>query len=242
MADRMAPSSAHVNEGQSVIELLHSNITSSLLFNIIQPVLMSFSSNNLLPTVDNLRKRNDIYDDVPCPACRDHEETLNHLVICTGLEQAFLTAEKETIDKIRKYLKRFKCKKSVTINELYISIFEYRDPAFPELKQRNRQELLRGLISHTIVKKLRKLTSKRIASLLSLKIIKYFHEAFRKHVWKPRCKMMNELKESLHITHQDKCKTSRTHKEDAETQRDHYRHTLTAFREQKASKYNEGLR
>ncbi|POG76668.1 hypothetical protein GLOIN_2v1474501 [Rhizophagus irregularis DAOM 181602=DAOM 197198] len=203
-------------------------------------------------SVDNLRKRNDIYDDVPCPACRDHEETLNHLVICAGLEQAFLTAEKETIDKIRKYLKRFKCKKSVTINELYISIFEYRDPAFPELKQRNRQELLRGLISHTIVKKLRKLTSKRIASRLSLKIIKYFHEAFREHVWKPRCKIMNELEESLHITPQDKCKTSRTHKEDVETQRmislslflrcDPYRYTLTAFREQKTSKYNEGLR
>uniref|UniRef100_U9UTL5 Uncharacterized protein n=1 Tax=Rhizophagus irregularis (strain DAOM 181602 / DAOM 197198 / MUCL 43194) TaxID=747089 RepID=U9UTL5_RHIID len=187
--------------------------TNNILINFIK------SSNNLLPTVDNLRKRNDIYDDVPCPACRDHEETLNHLVICAGLEQAFLTAEKETIDKIRKYLKRFKCKKSVTINELYISIFEYRDPAFPELKQRNRQELLRGLISHTIVKKLRKLTSKRIASRLSLKIIKYFHEAFREHVWKPRCKIMNELEESLHITPQDKCKTSRTHKEDVETQR-----------------------
>ncbi|POG73943.1 hypothetical protein GLOIN_2v1771926 [Rhizophagus irregularis DAOM 181602=DAOM 197198] len=164
--------------------------------------------------IDNLRKRNDIYDDVLCPACRDHEETLNHLVICAGLEHAFLTAEKEMIDKIRKYLKRFK----------------------------NRQELLRGLISHTIVKKLRKLTSKRIASRLSLKIIKYFHEAFREHVRKPRCKMMNELEESLHITPQDKCKTSRIHKEDVETQRDHYRHTLTAFREQKASKYNEGLR
>ncbi|GBC34111.1 uncharacterized protein OCT59_019012 [Rhizophagus irregularis] len=54
--------------------------------------------------------------------------------------------------------------------------------------------------------------------------------------------MMNELEESLHITPQDKCKTSRIHKEDVETQRDHYRHTLTAFREQKASKYNEGLR
>ncbi|CAB4403351.1 unnamed protein product [Rhizophagus irregularis] len=209
--------------------------TNNTLINFIK------SSNNLLLTVDNLRKRNDIYDDIPCPACRDHEETLNHLVICAGLEQAFLTAEKEMIDKIQKYLKRFKCKKSVTINELYISIFEYRDPAFPELKQRNRQELLRGLISHTIVKKLRKLTSKRIASRLSLKIIKYFYEAFREHVWKPRCKMMNELEESLHITPQDKCKTSRTHKEDVETQRDHYRHTLIAFREQKASKYNEGL-
>ncbi|POG58120.1 hypothetical protein GLOIN_2v1790829 [Rhizophagus irregularis DAOM 181602=DAOM 197198] len=210
--------------------------TNNTLINFIK------SSNNLLPTVDNLRKRNDIYDDVPYPACRDHEETLNHLVICAGLEQAFLTAEKETIDKIRKYLKRFKCKKSVTINELYISIIEYRDPAFPELKQRNRQELLRGLISHTIVKKLRKLTSKRIASRLSLKIIKYFYEAFREYVWKSRCKMMNELEESLHITPQDKCKTSRTHKEDVETQRDHYRHTLTAFREQKVSKYNESLR
>ncbi|PKC01532.1 hypothetical protein RhiirA5_381658 [Rhizophagus irregularis] len=208
-------------------------------FKYLEEIAIDQNSNGQL---DNLRKRNDIYDDVLCPACRDHEETLNHLVICAGLEHAFLTAEKEMIDKIRKYLKRFKCKKSGTINELYISIFEYRDPAFPELKQRNRQELLRGLISHTIVKKLRKLTSKRIASRLSLKIIKYFHEAFREHVWKPRCKMMNELEESLHITPQDKCKTSRIHKEDVETQRDHYRHTLTAFREQKASKYNEGLR
>ncbi|EXX71210.1 hypothetical protein RirG_080570 [Rhizophagus irregularis DAOM 197198w] len=235
-----------------VLESLEENRIGPHTGAILITLTRAVSSNNLLPTVDNLRKRNDIYDDVPCPACRDHEETLNHLVICAGLEQAFLTAEKETIDKIRKYLKRFKCKKSVTINELYISIFEYRDPAFPELKQRNRQELLRGLISHTIVKKLRKLTSKRIASRLSLKIIKYFHEAFREHVWKPRCKIMNELEESLHITPQDKCKTSRTHKEDVETQRmislslflrcDPYRYTLTAFREQKTSKYNEGLR
>ncbi|GET59345.1 hypothetical protein GLOIN_2v1871772 [Rhizophagus irregularis DAOM 181602=DAOM 197198] len=129
--------------------------TNNTLINFIK------SSNNLLPTVDNLRKHNDIYDDVLCPACCDHEETLNHLVICAGLEQAFLTAEKEMIDKIR------------------------TDPAFPEPKQRNRQELLCGLISHTIVKRLKKLTSRKIASCLSLKIIKYFHEAFREHVWKP---------------------------------------------------------
>uniref|UniRef100_U9UC01 Uncharacterized protein n=1 Tax=Rhizophagus irregularis (strain DAOM 181602 / DAOM 197198 / MUCL 43194) TaxID=747089 RepID=U9UC01_RHIID len=115
----------------------------------------TLSSNNLLPTVDNLRKHNDIYDDVLCPACCDHEETLNHLVICAGLEQAFLTAEKEMIDKIR------------------------TDPAFPEPKQRNRQELLCGLISHTI----------------------------------GTC---------LETTPQDKCKTSKTHKEDIETQRNHY--------------------
>ncbi|PKC72747.1 hypothetical protein RhiirA1_451929, partial [Rhizophagus irregularis] len=127
------------------------------------------SSNNLLPTVDNLRKHNDIYDDVLCPACCDHEETLNHLVICAGLEQAFLTAEKEMIDKIR------------------------TDPAFPELKQRNRQELLRGLISHTIVKRLKKLTSRKIASCLSLKIIKYFHEAFREHVWKPHFRTSSDF-------------------------------------------------
>lgn len=37
-------------------------------------------------------------------------------------------------------------------------------------------------IYKSIVKKLRKLTLKRIASRLSLKIIKYFHETFREHV------------------------------------------------------------
>ncbi|EXX65680.1 hypothetical protein RirG_130930 [Rhizophagus irregularis DAOM 197198w] len=38
----MAPNSARVDEGQSVIELLHSSITSSLLFSIPQPVPMYF--------------------------------------------------------------------------------------------------------------------------------------------------------------------------------------------------------
>uniref|UniRef100_U9SV38 Uncharacterized protein n=1 Tax=Rhizophagus irregularis (strain DAOM 181602 / DAOM 197198 / MUCL 43194) TaxID=747089 RepID=U9SV38_RHIID len=42
MADRMAPSSARVNEGHSVIELLHSSITSSLSFSITQPVPICF--------------------------------------------------------------------------------------------------------------------------------------------------------------------------------------------------------
>ncbi|CAB4397633.1 unnamed protein product [Rhizophagus irregularis] len=93
--------------------------TNNTLINFIK------SSNNLLPTVDNLRKHNDIYDDVPCPACRDHEETLNHLVICAGLEQAFLTAEKEMIDKIRKYLKHSKCKnlsRSMNSTSPYLNI------------------------------------------------------------------------------------------------------------------------
>ncbi|RGB22188.1 hypothetical protein C1646_678018 [Rhizophagus diaphanus] len=147
--------------------------------------LINFVKMNLLPTVDNLRKRNDIYKDFSCPMCRDHDETLKHSVICSGSEQGVILVEEEVTNKIWRYLKRFKCNRSFTIMDLNCSIFEYCDPAFPELKQRNRCELLKGLISHTIIKKLRIFTSRSITRSITLKIIKRFHTAFRELVWKP---------------------------------------------------------
>lgn len=61
------------------------------------------TSNDLLPTINNLRKRNDTYDDVPYPTCLDHDESLDHLVTCEGLGHGFLIAEESTTNKIWKY-------------------------------------------------------------------------------------------------------------------------------------------
>ncbi|PKY51529.1 hypothetical protein RhiirA4_546611 [Rhizophagus irregularis] len=66
-------------------------------------------SNNLLHTVDNLRERNNAYDEMLCPSCAEVEESLSHLAICKEMEQGFNSIERETI-------------------------FEYKDAALPELK------------------------------------------------------------------------------------------------------------
>jgi serine phosphatase RsbU (regulator of sigma subunit) len=79
-------------------------------------------------------------------------------------------------------------------------IFEYKDEALPLLKQRNHAELTRGLISNTIVSKLRKFTSKKKTNTIIHQIIKKFHKAFKKYVWKPQCKRMVALEQQLNIT------------------------------------------
>ncbi|PKY37972.1 hypothetical protein RhiirA4_450895 [Rhizophagus irregularis] len=43
-------------------------------------------SNNLLPTVDNLCKRNNAYDLILCPSCNETDEFLSHLTTCKGTE------------------------------------------------------------------------------------------------------------------------------------------------------------
>jgi hypothetical protein len=52
-------------------------------------------SNNLLPTVDNLRIRTNIYDQILCPLCQQEEESLLHLMICKGTEEGFKQVELE---------------------------------------------------------------------------------------------------------------------------------------------------
>ncbi|EXX55959.1 hypothetical protein RirG_220720 [Rhizophagus irregularis DAOM 197198w] len=98
------------------------------------------------------------------------EENLEHLVCYPEAEQGFQQVETEVIDahlignpkreldireaisflekediKFWKHLKKTKHKHPISISSLEKSIFEYKDAAFPEPKQRNRLELTRGL-------------------------------------------------------------------------------------------------
>ncbi|CAB5386795.1 unnamed protein product [Rhizophagus irregularis] len=43
----------------------------------------------LLPTIDNLRKRNELYNQVKCPMCLHDDEDIRHIVICPGHEDGF---------------------------------------------------------------------------------------------------------------------------------------------------------
>jgi hypothetical protein len=61
-------------------------------------------SNNLLHTVDNLRERNNAYDEMLCPSCAEVEESLSHLVICKEMEQGFNSIEREVTEKKIYYL------------------------------------------------------------------------------------------------------------------------------------------
>ncbi|UZO16079.1 uncharacterized protein OCT59_007475 [Rhizophagus irregularis] len=60
------------------------------------------------------------------------------------IREAISFLEKEDI-KFWKHLKKTKHKHPISISSLEKSIFEYKDAAFPEPKQRNRLELTRGL-------------------------------------------------------------------------------------------------
>ncbi|CAB4436491.1 unnamed protein product [Rhizophagus irregularis] len=80
------------------------------------------------------------------------------------------------------------------------TIFEYKDDALSALKAHNRIELTRGLISDTIIFHIQRLISKKIAKALAGKIISSFHNAFRKHVWKPCCDKMIQVKKEAGIT------------------------------------------
>jgi ribonuclease HI len=166
-------------------------------------------SNNLLPTIDNLRKRSSLYDNVPCPSCLQMDESLQHILICDGTEDGFKQLEDYVTAKIKKYMEKITSKK-MRIETVESTIFEYKDAAFPLLKERNRNELSRGLISSTIVKKLQRLTSKKVTNGIVQRILRYFHKAFRKFVWIPRCKKLIDLEISLNITMQQKKHNSAT--------------------------------
>jgi Zn finger protein HypA/HybF involved in hydrogenase expression len=119
-------------------------------------------SNNLLPTIDNLRIRNEIYNNVKCPMCIREDETLPHNVICPGHEAGFKQVEEETTTKIQKFITKFTSSIKLRLGQLECIIFEYKDDAFPLFKEHNRLELTRGLISDTIMTKLQQYTSRKI--------------------------------------------------------------------------------
>lgn len=60
------------------------------------------TSNNLLPTVDNLHLRTSLYDDFSCLLCLQEDESLSHLLTCPGTQDNFLLLEKEVTNKIVK--------------------------------------------------------------------------------------------------------------------------------------------
>ncbi|CAB4407646.1 unnamed protein product [Rhizophagus irregularis] len=168
-------------------------------------------SNNLLPTIDNLRKRNELYNQVKCPMCLHDDEDIWHIVICPGHEDGFQQVESEVTSKIMKFIKKSTSSTKVVQGQLEHIIFEYKDEAFPLLKERNRIELTRGLISDTIITKLRRFLSKKVTNEVVSRIIKHFHKAFRKYIWNPRCYELNILEAKLGITKKDKMNTVRSH-------------------------------
>ncbi|RGB25914.1 hypothetical protein C1646_771105 [Rhizophagus diaphanus] len=111
-------------------------------------------SNNLLPTIDNLRKRNNLYNQVRCLMCLHDDEDIQHIVICPGHEDGFQQVELEVTSKIMKFIKKSASSTKIVQGQLECIIFEYKDEAFPLLKECNHIELTRGLISDIIITKL----------------------------------------------------------------------------------------
>jgi hypothetical protein len=157
--------------------------------------------NNLLSTIDNLRKRNSLYESIVCPFCKEDEETLTHLTICPATQRNWKALEEMIIKKLLKHINKRSnySNQNVTYQVLNQAIFEYNNPAFSLLKQRNRAELTRGLLSHTITSKLRRLAPHLISSLTQ-KLWKTFFITFQKQIWIPRCEQMNLYEISLGIS------------------------------------------
>jgi hypothetical protein len=78
---------------------------------------------------------------------------------------------------------------------------------------------LKGLISNTVITKLSQLTTKSIATKAMTKFVIIFHQAFKEHVWIPKCKNLIKFEQSLGITD--------THK----------RNTQTSSRDLRTSQY-----
>lgn len=99
----------YFNEAQSQIGV-HWNTYWSHINSISKHNCTSFHTNDLfihfikctnilLPTVDNLRKRNNVYEGFLCPLCNEVDESLTHLLICKETEQSFATIEQDVTEK-----------------------------------------------------------------------------------------------------------------------------------------------
>ncbi|EXX56436.1 uncharacterized protein OCT59_021592 [Rhizophagus irregularis] len=143
--------------------------------------------------------------------CLHDNEDIQHIVICPGHEDGFQQVESEVTSKIMKFIKKSTSSTKIVQGQLERIIFEYKDEAFPLFKERTRIELTRGLISDTIIIKLRRFLSKKVTNEVVSRIIKHFHKAFRKYIWNPRCYELNILEAKLGITKKDKMNTVRSH-------------------------------
>lgn len=136
-----------------------------------------------------------------CPACYNEEEDLKYMMTCLDHEEGFKMIEHDVTAKLDKYIRKYsKLKCPFTQKVLKATIFEYKDAAFPLLKQRNRFELTKGLISKTIVNNLTKLTSRKFIGSIVRKLIKLFHRGFKTYIWKPRCESLVAIEQNLQIT------------------------------------------
>jgi hypothetical protein len=133
--------------------------------------------NNLLLTVDNLRKHHNLYVSMVYPLCRNEDEILLHLTTCLALQQNWKSLEDVIIVKLLKHIKK-RSNNIPSYQVLNRTIFEYNDPALTLLQQRNRSEFTRGLVSHTIISKLCTIAPQSVSSLTQ-KLLKTFFIAFK---------------------------------------------------------------
>ncbi|GES77396.1 hypothetical protein GLOIN_2v1484475 [Rhizophagus clarus] len=83
--------------------------------------------------------------------CNKEEETLKYLTICEGTQENFEVIEDQIITKILKIIKKHNSKNNISYNELKKILFKYKDEVTSELKEKNRVELTRRLISSSIM-------------------------------------------------------------------------------------------
>jgi hypothetical protein len=67
----------------------------------------------------------------------------------------------EVVTKLLKNIMKLKPKRIPSYAELEKIIFEYKNDTFPLLKERIRKEFMRGLVSNTIITKLKRLISRK---------------------------------------------------------------------------------
>ncbi|GET00811.1 hypothetical protein GLOIN_2v1790829 [Rhizophagus clarus] len=112
---------------------------------------------------NNLKHRLNIYNNLLCPMCNKEEETLKHLTICKGIQENFKVIEDQIITKILKIIKKHNSKNNISYNELEKILFKYKDEVSFELKEKNRVELTRGLISSSIMMNLQQKTFRKLS-------------------------------------------------------------------------------
>jgi hypothetical protein len=112
----------------------------------------------------------------------------------------FEVIENQVINKAFKTIKKYNPKNNINYDELGKIIFEYKDEAFPELKEKNRVELSHELIFSTIMTKLRQKTFKKLGKLIANITVNTFHKFFRLTLWKKCCEMMQQHERNAGIT------------------------------------------
>jgi hypothetical protein len=192
----------------SFASLSHFRCKSFKTHNIFASLLKT--TQNLLPTINNLKKKTALYDNIKCSSCQSDEESLTHLITCPSLKNNWQLAENQAMEKILKKIKKFLHSRNLDIkynnSAIKQSILEHHDPAFQGSEKKVRTDLLKGLTSSSIITKLARITSRALAIQIMEKFTIIFHKAFWQHVWLPRCENMIKLEQSLGITEGQKRK------------------------------------